>query len=278
MARRTILKSLAAAAVCCMADVAGAAERDPLETKVIIDIGWFFLSSDTRVRVDGETSDAIGTDIDFDDTFGLGDFDRFRAEAYWRIADRHAIRGMYFENNRSNTRESDREIDFGDETFPVDASVTARSELTVLQLSYDYAFVRRDNFELAGSIGVHMLDMGLSLAATATTSGGSATRSVGENATTEAPLPVLGLRGVWRLPHNFYLTAQVQYFQVEFDPYSGSITDLKATAVWQATDHLGVGVGYNDFGVRFDIEDERDFNGRLRWNYGGVVAFATVMF
>jgi hypothetical protein len=102
--------------------------------------------------------------------------------------------------------------------------------------------------------------------------------NIGEDATTGAPLPVLGLRWLWRLPKNFYLTAQVQYFYLEFDPYSGSLTDLKASLVWQVTNHVGIGVGYNDFGFRFDIEDQGEFNGRLRWNYGGAVAFASFMF
>jgi hypothetical protein len=92
------------------------------------------------------------------------------------------------------------------------------------------------------------------------------------------PLPVLGLRGLWRPARDFYVAAQVQYFYLKLDPYSGSLLDLKATAVWQASEHVGIGVGYNDFGFRFDIDDEDRFNGRLRWNYGGAMLFATLMF
>ena len=261
-----------------LAGAANAAEGNPLAARFIVDTGWFLMSTDTRVRLDGETPGERGTEVNYDDTFGLGDFDRFRVDALWRIANRHVLRGMYFENNRSSTRNIEREIEFGDETYPVGASVTAGSDLTVIQLLYDYAFLRRDNYELAGGIGLHMLDAGLSLAATLTTQGGAVTRSAVEEASTDVPLPVLGLRGVWRLPHNFYVSAQVQYFYVEFDPYSGSLTDLMATLVWQATDHFGIGVGYNDFGFRFDIDDEDKFNGRLRWRYGGVVAFASFMF
>jgi hypothetical protein len=273
-------KIVVAIIACATLGVANAEERNPLEAKFIVDTGWFFVSSDTTVRVDGETTGETGTDIDYDEEFGLGDFDRFRGEVLWRFTDsgRHAIRGMYFENNRSSTRNIDRDITFGDETYPVGASVTAGSDLAVFQVSYDYAFLRRENYELAGGIGLHMLDVGLSLAATLTTQGGSVTRSAAEEASTGVPLPVLGLRGVWRPSHSFYLTGQVQYFYIEFDPYKGSLTDLKFTAVWQATDHFGVGVGYNDFGFRFDIDDERDFEGRLRWSYGGAFAFATFMF
>ena len=91
---------------------------------------------------------------------------------------------------------------------------------------------------------------------------------------------MLGLRWLWRLPANFYVNAQVQYFYIEFDPYSGGLSDLKASVVWQPTDHFGVGVGYNDFRFNFDIEDggNGDFDGSLEWDYGGAVAFVSFMF
>src|SRR5688572_1100001 len=246
---------------CSTLGTANADERNPLAAKFIVDAGYFFMSTDMRVRVDGETTESVGSDVDYDDTFGIGDFDRFRAEASWRIAPRHLLRAMYFQNNRSASRSVERDISFGDETFPLGATVNARSELTVAQLSYEYAFLRRDNYELAGGIGVHYVDMGLGLDATLVAQGGTSSRSLDENATTQAPLPVLGLRGLWRLPHDFYITAQVQYFYVQFDPYSGSLIDLKASLVWQFADHVGIGIGYNDFGFRFDIDDAHDFDG-----------------
>jgi hypothetical protein len=257
---------------------AHAQERNPLESKFIVDAGWFFMSTDMRVRVDGETAEEVGSDVDYDDTFGIGDFDRFRVEGSWRIAPRHLVRAMYFENNRSASRSLDRDVVFQGETFPIGVTVDASSDLTIAQLSYEYAFLRRDNYELAGSAGVHYVDMGLGLDATVTAQGGTASRSLNAEASTAAPMPVLGVRGLWRLPHNFYISAQVQYFYLEFDPYSGSLIDLKASLVWQLSDHVGLGVGYNDFGFRFDIDDRGDFDGRLRWDYGGAIAFATFMF
>ena len=277
-------KIAAGVIACSMIGVAQAAEeprstaRNPLESKFIIDAGYFFMSTDMRVRVDGETTDQVGSDIDYDDTFGIGDFDRFRADGLWRIAPRHLIRAMYFQNNRHGERAISREVNFRDETFPVGAMVDARSELTVAQLSYEYAFLRRENYELAGGIGVHYVDMGLSLDGTISVAGNQASRRADADASTSAPLPVLGLRWMWRLPHNFYVNAQAQYFYLQFDPYSGSLIDLKASVVWQGSDHFGVGLGYNDFGFRFDVESKRDFDGRLRWDYGGAMAFATFMF
>jgi hypothetical protein len=255
-----------------------AAHRNPLESRFIVDVGYFFMSTDMRVRVDGETTDQVGSDVNYDDTFGIGDFDRFRVDGLWRIAPRHLLRAMYFQNNRHATRSIDREVNFGDETFPVGATVDASSDLTVAELSYEYAFLQHENYELAGGIGVHYVDVGLGLGATISAQGNQVSRRADANASTAAPLPVLGARWMWRLPHNFYVNAQMQYFYIELDPYKGSLTDLKATVVWQATDHVGVGLGYNDFGFRFDISSKRDFDGRLRWNYGGAMAFATFKF
>jgi len=275
---RAVLAAAAVAVLCGSLQRATADDRNPLDTQLIVDLGWFFMSTDTRVRLDGESSNRTGTDINFDDTFGLGKFDRFRGEVLWRFADRHVVRAMYFRNNRSATRENSRTVDFGDQTYPVGITVTATSKLTIGQLSYDYAFLRREDYELAAGIGVHVLDMQLGLSAALARPGQTTATEFGTDASTTAPLPVVGLRGVWRLSNSCYLTAQAQYFDLSFDRYSGSIIDLKTTAVWQASDHLGIGVGYNDFGFKFDIDDPGEFKGRLRWDYGGALAFVSFMF
>jgi len=255
---------------------AGADDRNPLNATAMIDVGGFFTSTDIRVRLDGEGNIA-GDTIDFDDTFGLDDYQSIRVDGLWRIRGRHSIRGTYFQNNRSATRDIDRDIDFGGETYPVGTETTAHWDLKVLQVSYDYTFSRHDDYELAAGIGVHMLDAELGLDATIAGGGGSASREVSEKGSTNAPLPVLGLRGTWLLPHDFFVTAQAQFFYIDMDEYKGSLSDLKANIIWQATPRFGIGLGYNDFRFRFDL-DKRAFDGRLRWNYGGAMAFATVLF
>jgi hypothetical protein len=269
------------AALLCVAGIAGAqadeASSNPLESKFNVALGGFFMSTDINVRLNGDEDSQAGDDIDFDDTFGIGDFERFRLDAMWRIKGKHSVRGTYFTNTRSATNELQRDVNFGDETFPIGAVTDARSKLEVLQFSYDYVFRRRDNYELAAGIGVHMLDADLSVDATVTAGGGSASTELNESGSTNAPLPVLGLRGTWLLPHNFYATALAQYFYVDYDNYTGSLSDLKATLVWQATEHVGIGVGYNDFRFKFRLDKQR-FDGKLGWNYGGAMAFVTVMY
>lgn len=270
---------LAGAIFLCIAGIAAAQtdQRNPLDATATLDMGGFFLSTDIRVRLDGQTTGTVGDSIDFDDTFDLKDFERFRVEGMWRIKGKHSLRAMYFKNDRTGSNQISRDIHFGDETYPVGATTTARWQLEVMQLSYDYAFRQRENYELAAGIGVHMLDASLGLSATVAVSGGSATRELSESGSTDAPLPMLGIRGIWRLPRDFYFTAQAQYFYADFNDYVGSLSDLKASIVWQATPHVGIGLGYNDFRFKFRL-DKDTFKGGLRWDYGGAMAFASLMF
>jgi hypothetical protein len=258
--------------------VAEADELDPLSSTFVVDIGWFFVSTDTRLSVNGETSDTTGSDVDFDDTFAVGDLDRFRGEAAWRFADRHVVRAMYFQNNRSGTRTLDRNVTFRGQTYPVNASVTATSELSIAQLSYDYAFMHKPTYEVAAGIGIHYIDIAFGLDGEIAASGAALAGSREARATTAAPLPVVGLRALWRFAPDWYLTGQAQYFHLNFEPFEGSLLDLKASVVWQFAEHVGVGVAYNDFGFRVDVDNENRFNGQLRWDYGGAIAFVSVIF
>jgi len=275
--RKTI--SAALLGIACIA-AAHAEDRNPLNATGTVDVGGFFLSTDIRVRLDGETTGSVGDTIDFEDTFGLDRFERFRIDGLWRIkGGPHSVRGTYFDFSRTATNELTRDIHFGDETFPVNATTTGRTQLKVMQLSYDYAFSRHENYELAAGIGVHMLDfkVGLDAVVVSGGGGGTATQNISESGSTNAPLPMLGMRGTWKLPHDFYVTGLAQYFYVDYGDYQGSLSDLKLNVVWQATPRFGVGLGYNDFRFRLDI-DKRLFDGRLRWDYGGAMAFATVLF
>jgi len=90
-------------------------------------------------------------------------------------------------------------------------------------------------------------------------------------------LPVFGLRGLWQLPHNFYIDASAQYFALSIDEYDGSVTDYKVVVTWQPKPWLGIGLGYNQFGVDVDV-DADNFNGSLDWTYRGPMLFYSAVF
>jgi hypothetical protein len=268
--------SFPAIALCMAAPFTGAtaAERGPLDQVFQASLGGFFMNFDTDVRLDGETR---GTDINWENEFDLEDQDRFRIDGFWRFAEKHKVRFMYFQNNRGNTNVLSRDIEFGDTVFPVNLEVDSRLDLSIIELAYEYSFMRRENWELAGSFGIHNISIEAGLRGDLSTPGGGGTAEVEEVAEGDGPLPVIGVHYFWHMGNNFYLDAQAQFFFLEIDNYDGSLQDYKLGVTWFPWNNVGIGIGYNEFVTRLDIEKD-SFNGRLRVGYGGPLAYVTVGF
>jgi hypothetical protein len=248
--------------------VAHAEPGNPLTDRFSVGVGTFLLSTSTRVRVDGTVGS--GAVIDAERDLGLHDADRFRIDTYWRFAERHKVRAMYFDTKRTAEHTIDRDLQVGDTVFPIDARLDASMQTRVAELAYEYAFIHRDNYEVTGSFGVHNLAFDLDLSASQTSSG--QTLALARSANADGPLPVIGLRGIWRLNERFYLDGQLQFFRISMEPYDGRLEDYNASLVWTPFKHVGFGVGYNEFVTRVDVSAAR-FSGDLRWRYGGARLF-----
>ena len=93
----------------------------------------------------------------------------------------------------------------------------------------------------------------------------------------ELALPVIGLRGLWALPRNFWIDLSAQYFALEIDEYDGSLVNLRAIVLWQPSQWLGIGLGYDRFAVDLNVAKDR-FDGSLDWTYQGPMIFYSATF
>jgi hypothetical protein len=240
-------------------------------------LGTFIITSEPTVQLKGDTSS--GDKVDFDEALGGGDSQRIRLDSHWRFGDsgRHKVKAIAFDMSRDNSTTFDRDIEWGGDIYPVGAKVDAEFSFTVIELAYEYSFLRRDNYELDASIGLHYTDLESSLSAKAETSGGTLTGDISNSASVAAPLPVVGLRGIWDLSHNFWLDATAQFFALSIDEYDGNLQDYRVLVTWQPKKWLGIGLGYNYFSVDVDV-DASDFNGSLDWTYSGPMIFYSASF
>jgi len=239
-------------------------------------LGTFILASDTKVRIDGKTG--LGTDFDWEQAFGAGDATRFRIDGYWRFADRHKVRMLWFNNSTAGSKTLERDIEFEDVIYPASVKVRGEFNFDIYELAYEYAFLRRDSYEITGTIGVHYTDLSLAVKGQARIEGQEpVSGSIRRSASVGAPLPVVGLRGLWDVSHDLWIDASVQYFALSIDEYDGSVLDYKLALMWQPKKWVGLGAGYNAFAVDLDI-DTGDFNGSLDWTYKGPMIFYSVAF
>jgi hypothetical protein len=251
-----------------------------LNNSFVGSIGGFILSTDTKARFNGSSS--TNPDVDFDQTFGNGhDSTRIRADALWRITPNHHLRFLYFDNKTDRSRTIDRNVQWGDYTFQAGGLVEAETKFRLYELAYEYAFLRQQNFELSGTLGVHYMEVKARLSGNATITDAQGNVSTASFASKQAsvplPLPVIGLRAGWAVAPQLYLEGQGQYFQAKVGDYDGSVTDLRATATWMFSQSFGVGLGYNRFTTKVDVE-RTSFNGQVRVGYSGLMLFATGTF
>jgi hypothetical protein len=235
--------------------------------------------SKLTIRADGEVGDE-GTEIDWGDTFGDVDGTRGRIDAYWRINDNHHLRFMYTNNSNTRRRVLDRDIEWQGETIPVSASVESEFGFDVIELAYEYDFSNNEDRELVLSAGLHYTTFNASLSGTyATPGGGGGTTTVGSEADLDAPLPVIGARGMWNLGGNWWLDAQVQFFALSFDGIDGSIQNYRAVVIWQPKQWFGMGAGFDSFSIDVDVEgDANRIRGSLDWTYSGPQVFFNFAF
>lgn len=240
-----------------------------------IAVGSFANGTALDVRLDSSSS-LPGTEIDWDQRFGLQDANRFRLDGLWRFSGRHHLRVLYTDYSQTDRAVIDREIQWGDDLLPVNATVTGTLGFEVIEVAYEYAVRRTPHSELAVSAGLHYTTLEASLTADVVAPAVGA-RRLGGPRSVEAPLPVVGVRGAWRLGEKVYLDAQAQYFALAIDDIKGSLYNYRAALVWQATDRIGLGLGYDAFGVDVDLRQD-DFRGKVDWVYRGPQAFINVAF
>jgi hypothetical protein len=267
------------AAVALLGSPAVRAEDAPdlLTDSFQVALGTFVVASEPTVQLNGETGS--GDHVNFDEALGGGDATRIRLDSHWRFGDsnRHKVKAIAFSVSRENSKTIDRDIEWGGEVYPVNAKVDAEFQFSVLEAAYEYSFLHRDNYELAGSVGLHYTTLDASLKAKAEGSGGAVTEDISRSGSVDLPLPVLGLRGIWSLSHDFWLDATAQFFALSIDEYDGNLQDYRVLVTWQPKSWLGVGVGYNQFSVDVDI-DKDNFNGSLDWTYRGPIVYYSASF
>lgn len=275
-----LLAALTAAMPAWSADAPGTVTGDAgpmslLGGRGFVSVGTFANSTALDIRLDPSTR-LPGTEIDWDQRFGLENSKRFRMDGVWRFSPEHHLRLMYTDYSQTDRATLDSEVQWGDDTFPVNAQVTGTLGFEVIEAAYEYAFVSTERAEVTGSVGLHYTTLEARLSATVT-SPTTGARTVGGPRSVDAPLPVVGARGMWRIGERFYLDAQAQYFALSIADIKGSLYNYRAALVWQATRRVGLGVGYDTFGVDVDLRKD-DFRGKVDWVYRGPQAFVSVAF
>ncbi len=235
--------------------------------------GIYFPVNNTEIEV-GSNNGEFGTNIDLENDLGFEKNTFSWVGAFeWRISRRSRLNLEYFYLNRESSKTLEREIEFGDNTYPVHARVYAFFDMQIARLAYGYSFISKPKYEIGAVIGAHTIfaDVGMGLE----TSVGEV--EVNDNFNFTAPLPDVGLFGEVVLGPKFGLYANVNYLALKVDNIRGRIVSSNLSVLYNVYKNFNLTLGYTGLHVRVDVERER-LNGFFKWGYNGPMLTATYAF
>jgi hypothetical protein len=259
--------SLAAAGAASAADEA-IPDHPALRDRFYFGAGIFVPQTATSAQLQS-TRTGVGANVDFENALGMAtDKSAPVALARWRISQRWRIEAEYFQLNRSGTKQIDRDIQWGDTVYPVNAVVNSNFDFSDLRVSTGYSFFKRPDKELGVAFGLHIAQYNVSLSAN-----GSAT----ESSAITAPLPVFSLYSQFALTERWALAARFDRFVLKYDTFGGSISAVGLDLMYQPFKHVGFGLGTRSLYVNASIEDGNR-KAQFRQSFQGPLLFMNVSF
>ena len=258
------------------AEVSGDLESQAVLSPFYFRVGAYLLDSTTLARVDGREGN-IGSRLDFEDDLGLDERKETLLTGFrWRFRDRHFLELEYFNLKRFGRKRIETEITFRDQVYPIGANLDSSFTTEVTRASYGYRVVRRDDWGLAVSGGVHVTRLNARLDGLVFDNVDPPFRSR-EVASVTAPLPVFGLSGARRLGDKWGLIARGQFFFLDVDDVKGKITHLAAYLEHNTFRNVGFGLGYDWFRIDVDTADT-NWRGSVDVQFRGPMVFVQASF
>lgn len=250
--RLSVYSLVIAVLALCGAGLAEAAEGPPPDTLSLRLGGYNVRNADTIVRRDSANFPA-GAYIDFDETLG-GETSAtvFRFDGLYRFNQHHALGFSWYSMNFSGSRVADKDIIWGDQTYPVNFQLDSKLQFDVYKLNYRYSLHNDDKVELGALFGFHVLKTVVSLNGFAS---GGAVQSNSESVT--APLPVFGLFARYNFTRDLSAYYNYQWFFINYeDTVKGGLQDFILGLEYRLVENVSLGFAYNRFGMRLKAKDD----------------------
>ncbi len=231
-----------AAALLLLAPLARAADGpylSPTTDRVRITLGVMRSSAATNLRIDS-TAGVLGTFIDAENDLDL-DHSRTdpKFQALIRVSDRHRLRFDYLTFERRGFKNIEKDIRFRNQLLVTGDPVDSQIGIRTFGITYGYSFIRRDRFELAGTLGVNLLDI------SARARVQQPNRRIDQREDQAGPFLTLGLDMTWSISRRFYLDGRVQYLKLHVDQLDGSLGFYELSALYRWRANVALGLGYH---------------------------------
>lgn len=227
-----------------------------------IQVGAYFANFDTKIRLSPGPAES-GTIVDAEGDFGLDDSSAnlfFHAD--YRFRHRHRIDFAFYDLSRDGSNVIERDIEFGDVTFPVGATVNTKFDYQIAKLTYSYSLLQNQKVDLAVAAGIYtaFFDFRSTDIETGATEGEDGT----------VPVPVFGLRGAFLINSRWMANAYLEYFEIDNSDVAATYIDTTVSLDYRVRERTGIGFAYNF--VNVDGEDKGS-DDAVDFDYDGLLLY-----
>jgi len=233
-------------------------------------VGGFLTGLSTDLRLDNPITGDEGTSISLEDDLGFSSSESVpRLNLGLILGKRHRILVGWYKTERDSSTTITEEIEWGEETFPIDVTVGAFYNTEFLNFAYTYYFYTSETTSLGITGGLVLANLG----------SGVGIKLAGldfdrkNDISTDIPVPQLGFSVNHYLGKRFVFAGTVGYISFNLDDWEGSVATAIAGVEHRTWKNLGFGVGYSF--ADYDIDTLAvDFLGAFKYEISGFEFYA----
>lgn len=244
--------------------------------KFDFEIGVFIPTKDVKISVNGSS---VNNEINFNDSFG---FKQNEVTPYfnfnWRFSRMWRLSAEYFQLKTSQRKELDEDVPWEDLIFKKGTYAEAGYGLNLFRVSVGRTIFKNEKQEIGGSIGIHAMNLSAYIEGQVGVEVEGDTTGIDggfdlERSSVSAfvPLPNIGLFYIYALNSKWALSAEVDWFGLSVDEYSGSLWDVEAKINFKITDHFGARASYRLFAIDVKVDNDK-WNGNVNFDFQGPTA------
>jgi hypothetical protein len=254
-------------------------EFEPLFDKFNFSVQASWVGISTEIGLDSESL-GEGTTLSFEDDLGLSSGEAIPTLAFeWQIARKHRLAVRWQDIKRDSTAQALTEIQWGDETFPINAAVTLAFDLTQYFIDYTYYPWVKEKWAVGFGLGLRWMDLYAELKLEEETIGEG-----GDNISQAAPLPYIYFEYRRVFSDHWRFIAGLGWLSLTFDDISGGNYVGRASIEYLVGKRWSFGGAINLSNVNVDVENieneagDPEFTARLDMSVNDLSIFARVRF
>ena len=210
-----------------------------------IGLGIYRPSQKRTIGADLDVGSGISDSLDVSNsqTTGLLNF-------RWRFTKNWSFQGTYWKTDSDSEKTLTADFEWGGVIYPINTSVRSELDTSITRLFWGRSFFRTPSTDWGVGLGLHVLDIDATL---------TGEFSGADGATATAPLPNLGIWYMYSWSPKWVVTTRLDWLDITFEEFSGSLYDLSVGVNYQMSDHFGIGLAVNAF--RLDVQVDGDWSG-----------------